>query len=177
MARTTISLPDSLTELLDSVRDRINVSKVCATALQREYDMIAGTSAAVADPAVAQAIARLQTDADRWYRRGHEDGRKWAAETATRSDLELTRPERNDDLHRKFRGIERTEKWLEVDAEGPMLQGGALNPKWREAQQHSDVYAYEQGWATGAREVAKPVLAALRTGPIQVDPANLQANT
>lgn len=40
MARTTISLPDSLTERLERVRDRVNMSKVCAAALERECDML-----------------------------------------------------------------------------------------------------------------------------------------
>src|SRR5437867_7238866 len=86
MARVNISIPDSLYERLDRLRDRVNASRVCATALEKELDMIEGRTA-IADPEVAQLIQRLQTARERWYKRGREDGKRWAVQVASRQEL------------------------------------------------------------------------------------------
>jgi hypothetical protein len=85
MARVNISIPDALYERLDRQRDRINASRVCASALEKELDMIEGR-AAIADPEIAQLVQRLQTARERWYARGREDGRRWAVQSASRQE-------------------------------------------------------------------------------------------
>jgi hypothetical protein len=86
MARVNISIPDSLYERLDRLRDRVNASKVCASALERELNMIEGR-AAIADPEIAQLVQRLQSTKERWYKRGREDGKRWAVQFASRQQL------------------------------------------------------------------------------------------
>lgn len=86
MARMNISIPDPLYERLDRLRDRVNASKVCASALEKELDMIEGRPA-LADPDVERLLSRLQGTRERWYGRGREDGKRWAVETATREQL------------------------------------------------------------------------------------------
>jgi hypothetical protein len=86
MARVNISIPDALYERLDRQRDRINASRVCASALEKELDMIEGR-AAIADPEIAQLVQRLQTARERWYARGREDGKRWAVQSASRQEL------------------------------------------------------------------------------------------
>jgi hypothetical protein len=87
--RRTISIPDELDARLERLQDRLNVSKVCATALEREVRMLEGRTA-LADPRLEELIRRLQTAQERWYRRGHDDGTAWAIETATREELSRT---------------------------------------------------------------------------------------
>jgi hypothetical protein len=86
VARTTISLPDALSARLDRARERINVSRVCAGALERELDRLEGRPGPD-DPEAARLLARLLGTRERWYRRGRGDGRRWALETATREEL------------------------------------------------------------------------------------------
>lgn len=42
MARLNLTIPDPLYERLDRLRDRVNVSKICATALEQELAMLEG---------------------------------------------------------------------------------------------------------------------------------------
>ena len=86
MARMNISIPDPLYERLDRLRDRVNASKVCAQALEKELDMLEGSNA-VGDPDISQLIQRLQGARDRWYQRGRQDGRRWAVQSASREEL------------------------------------------------------------------------------------------
>lgn len=85
--RVNISIPDALHERVERVRDRVNVSRVCTTALEREVDMLEARPS-VADPKIAKLIERLKGSNQRWYDRGHEDGERWATEEAKRSELE-----------------------------------------------------------------------------------------
>ena len=86
MARMNISIPNPLYERLDRLRDRVNASKVCASALEKELDMIEGRPS-LADPDIEQLVQRLQGTRERWYERGREDGKRWAVQTATREQL------------------------------------------------------------------------------------------
>ncbi|MGW5363173.1 hypothetical protein [Actinopolymorpha pittospori] len=92
MARRNISIPDALVERLDRMRDRINVSRVCAVALERELRILEGQARGqdVDESKVDRLVERLrsqQSEKDRWYRRGLRDGEKWAQETATLHEL------------------------------------------------------------------------------------------
>jgi hypothetical protein len=86
MARLNITIPDALYERLEQIRDRINLSKVCANALEKEVAMLE-RQPNITDPRIAQLLKRLQGTKERWYQRGHEDGIQWAVEMATREEL------------------------------------------------------------------------------------------
>lgn len=87
MARLNITIPDGLYARLEQLRDRINLSKVCATALEKEVTMLEGQPA-ITDPRIAQLLQRLQSTRERWHQRGYEDGIEWAVEHATRDELQ-----------------------------------------------------------------------------------------
>jgi hypothetical protein len=87
MARLNITLPDVLYARLEQLRDRINLSKVCAIALEKEVTMLEGQPP-ITDPRIAQLLQRLQSTRERWYQRGHEDGIQWAVDLATRDELQ-----------------------------------------------------------------------------------------
>jgi hypothetical protein len=92
MARRNISIPDELDERLDRHRDRINASRICAIALERELDMIEQQDRPpeVDESAVERLVERLrqqQSAKDNWYVRGRKDGEAWAQETATLAEL------------------------------------------------------------------------------------------
>ena len=87
MARLNITLPDVLYARLEQLRDRINLSKVCATALEKEVTMLEGQPP-ITDPRIAQLLQRLQSTRERWHQRGYEDGIGWAVELATRDELQ-----------------------------------------------------------------------------------------
>src|SRR5688500_2098529 len=86
MARVNISRPDPLYARLGRRRDRVNASKVCAAALEKELDMIEARPSPT-DPEVEQLVARLQGLRERWYDRGRRDGKRWAVSSATREEL------------------------------------------------------------------------------------------
>jgi hypothetical protein len=182
--RRTISVPDELHERLDRLQDRINVSKVCAQALEREVTMLEGTAATLdVDHEVEQAIARLQTAADVWYRRGHQDGRAWAVRTATRDELlvvrtwpkipnlkfpvdGLTREDfaRREDVFKKNAAIV---QWVSAD----VAEARQRDPETPESDHRDQVKraadhdAYERGWMTAAKEVADKIAKAIQIGP------------
>jgi hypothetical protein len=86
MARLNITIPDVLYARLEQLRDRINLSKVCATALEKEVTMLEGQP--ITDPRIARLLQRLQGARERWYQRGYEDGIQWAVDLATRDELQ-----------------------------------------------------------------------------------------
>jgi hypothetical protein len=87
MARLNITVPDVLYARLEQLRDRINLSKVCATALEKEVMMLEGQPN-ITDPRIARLLQRLQSTRERWHQRGYEDGINWAVELATRDELQ-----------------------------------------------------------------------------------------
>lgn len=87
MARLNITIPDALYARLEQLRDRINLSKVCAIALEKEVTMLEGQPN-ITDPRIARLVQRLQSMRERWYQRGYDDGIQWAVELATRQELQ-----------------------------------------------------------------------------------------
>jgi len=85
--RLSVTIPSMLHERLEGMRDRVNVSRVCTVALEKELDMLEARPS-VADPKIAQLVERLKGSTQRWYDHGHEDGARWAVEEAKRSELE-----------------------------------------------------------------------------------------
>lgn len=177
--RLNITIPDELSERLERVRDRINASKVCAQALEREIDMIE-TKPAVADPAVQRAIQRLQTTADKWRVRGAKDGREWALNAATREEL-IAATHRLDDPNDftfpdSYSSYSRIRGWVSSDVEADLALWDIDNPEHTNAdaktvaqrkgsraraemelRQKIDVSvdndAYAKGWDSAVREV------------------------
>jgi hypothetical protein len=85
VARLNLTIPDPLYERLERLRDRVNVSKVCAIALAKELEMLEGSTTAAVNPKAQRMIERLQgmrNRRERWFQRGYEDGENWAAEQA-----------------------------------------------------------------------------------------------
>src|SRR2546426_2385373 len=89
LARLNLTIPDSLYKRLDRLRDRVNVSKVCAIALEKELAMLEGTLTTT-DPKLQRLVTRLQrvqSRRGRWDERGREDGEIWAIEVASQEEL------------------------------------------------------------------------------------------
>ena len=99
MARLNISLPDALYARLERLRDRVNASRVCAVALEKELDMVEGrpVAAGVMEAQVEQLVGRLRSAHDRWYERGRQDGAEWAVQRASAAELEHIGEEWEDD--------------------------------------------------------------------------------
>src|SRR5688572_22202357 len=128
VARLNISIPDGLYDRLDRQRDRVNASKVCATALQKELDMIEGRTAIPAGDAVARLVHRLRGKRDIWYRRGRHDGEAWAADLAGLAELREIGEDweddgeydvDDDDLPRSFQWRGHVWAWLLADTWEP----------------------------------------------------------
>ncbi len=89
MARTTrlnISVPVALSERLRKVDGRVNVSRVCVAALERELG-VREARPTVDAAQLERLVQRLQSNKERWSERGRQDGERWAVETATRAEL------------------------------------------------------------------------------------------
>jgi hypothetical protein len=91
MARLNISVPDPLYERLDRLRDQVNASRVCATALAAEIERIEGhpvPSGGQRERLLDRLVQRLRGTRELWYLRGREDGEAWAAERAGLDELQ-----------------------------------------------------------------------------------------
>ena len=131
MARLNLTIPDPLYARLERLRDRVNVSKVCAIALEKELNMLEGQmTTAAADPRLQRLIQRLQrqqSNRDRWYQRGREDGENWAIDVAGLEELREASDEweeedddyedQEDELPETFSLWESVRRWLLVDME------------------------------------------------------------
>ncbi len=177
MARLNLTIPDSLYERLDRLRDRVNVSKICALALAKELDMLEGSTLTVSNPAARRMIERLQnrqTHKDRWFRRGYEDGENWAADVAETEELRYIMDDWDLDPESRYRfeDVEfpesfarkpALEHWLREDQQESEPEGriGDL----REALNRIDQDSYLRGWARAVQELweaARPSLSWLR---------------
>jgi len=84
LARTTrlnISVPVALSERLRKEADRVNVSRVCVAALERELGVREARPTVDAGQ-LERLVQRLQSNRERWSERGRGDGERWAVETA-----------------------------------------------------------------------------------------------
>ena len=93
MARTTITLPDELIKRLEPIRDRINVSEICRSALESRISAYEKTLNELADeePNFAKMVARIKSEVKdssaSAYERGRTRGLKWALEKANYIDF------------------------------------------------------------------------------------------
>ena len=171
MARVNISIPDPLYARLDRLRDRVNASKVCAAALEKELDMIEARPAPT-DPEVEQLVARLQGLRERWYDRGRQDGKRWAVGSATREELyrfaDEWRGEAAEELAQTFLHAEHgprpgapagvdfaasLRRWLEADAGDPRPDAGEDGEDGGRAADAARTPVDEAGYLEGWRDI------------------------
>lgn len=80
MPRLTVSVPRDLHDRLEKWRDRLNISKVCQEALERELrrlEELPEDAKALAD--LVERLARENADGQRrWFTQGVSDGMTWA---------------------------------------------------------------------------------------------------
>jgi hypothetical protein len=164
MARLNLTIPDPLYERLERLRDRVNVSKVCAVALTKELDMLEGTmSGAVTEDnkvqRLVQRFLRKREAKERWYQRGRHDGEQWAVERATLEELRMLGEEWDED---HIEGIDDLDEIADED-EFPTLNIRELLKRWVAAdraegsmdREEADWRAYLQGWYHGGRDLWK----------------------
>jgi post-segregation antitoxin (ccd killing protein) len=171
MARLNLTIPDPLYDRLEHLRDRVNVSKVCAVALAKELDMLEGTIATAPNDSgeakvqrLVQRFLRQRETKERWYQYGRQDGEDWAVERATIEELQRV-GEKWDE------GILEIDELDELDDpdEYPTLNvremlrrrtmadradgGGNEEPDWR---------AYLEGWFHGVQKLWVAARSSLR---------------
>ena len=179
MARLNLTIPDPLYERYERARDRVNVSKVCAEALERELDMLEARPS-IADPRVAALVERLRGTKEEWYQYGHEDGQEWGLESATRAafawvgghtasamEAELSAYDKAEPYDQpslppvvgaaRAAFLQRVRHKAEVDASGavPYSRQAAVEEK-------ADRAAYMAGWFDALTELHKAISPALR---------------
>jgi hypothetical protein len=162
-----ISLPDKLYERYKRNEERLNASRVCAEALERELDVLEGVDEPD-EAAVMQMVERLMDAKEHSYGWGYGDGRAWGLAHATRAALHtakelkdytgramLTDPREpvseDDDATREFNA-----ELPQEDIPGLLDNVPATSSRWYVAQsfleqhlaqgQEGDVEAYAEGW-------------------------------
>ncbi len=180
VARLNLTIPDPLYERLERVRDRVNVSKVCAVALEKDLDMIEARPS-VADPKIVRLLERLGGARERWYEHGHEDGIEWATEKATRVELldvaefktldvryvreALSQQFRVDGDRRYLDVAIRVEFWvlrdLGLELNVNLVEGSDVHTRYMKAVTEADDAAYLEGWRDAVVEMWDAVAPAL----------------
>jgi hypothetical protein len=172
VARLNLTIPDSLYSRLERWRDRVNVSKVCAMALEKELAMLETSPMGGADPKVQRMLERLQSHQEKWYRRGYEDGENWAVEEARAEELRLMGEEWEDDGEydldeEAWQSVEagkRIERWVLGDLEKSGTAGsrGRNSDAYEKARDQADEWAYMNGWHMAVRDLWGKVAPMLR---------------
>jgi hypothetical protein len=89
--KLTISIPETLNADLQSIRDRINISGICAAALAREVRI--RRAADQFNGALMDTIARMRATRDHLngspIETGHRDGVTWALKHASYEDIRV----------------------------------------------------------------------------------------
>ncbi|MCA1595148.1 MAG: hypothetical protein LC772_01800 [Chloroflexi bacterium] len=180
MARLNLTIPDPLYERLERLRDRVNVSRVCAIALEEELTMLEGNATLVADPRVQRLVQRFQHVQERkeqWYQRGYEDGETWATDTAALEELRQLGEEWDDDNdyaeamddidEEEFptlRPRQAMERWVRADLSGSGESPDRLRDSqvFKRACEDADRASYMRGWHRAARDLWTAAAPALR---------------
>jgi hypothetical protein len=172
VARLNLTVPDPLYARLERWRDRVNVSKVCAIALEKELAMLEASPTGSADPKVQRMLERLQSHQERWYRRGYEDGENWAVDEAQADDVRLMGEEWEDDgeydlneqVWRTVEAEKRIERWVQSDLERVGAGGtrGRGSQEYEKVRQAVDEWAYMNGWHMAVRDLWEKVGPLLR---------------
>lgn len=172
MARLNLTIPNSLYERLERLRDRVNVSKVCAIALAKELDMLEGRTAMVDNPKVHRLIERLQTRKDRSFQRGYEEGENWMADIAEPGDIRqvLEDWELDDDETYSFDDMEWPESFDAKSARQRWLNSlreegiSDVYSRHRDSAlpKEADQDAYVRGWYRAVQDIWESAAPALR---------------
>lgn len=169
MARLNLTIPDSLYERLERLRDRVNVSKVCAIALSKELDMLEGSFTPTAHPKAARMIERLQqikAYQARWYQHGYEDGEDWAAEQAEPREIRhiLNEWDLDDGERYRFQDVEfphsfdqrgAIRRWLDLEAQEGRPEDLPTRARDSGSMRDVDQDAYVKGWYNAVKDIWK----------------------
>ena len=169
MARLNLTIPDALYERMERLRDRVNVSKVCAAALTKELDMLEGTAVHAGDAKVQRLVQRVLREREykeRWYQRGRHDGEEWAIERAHLDELQRVCEEWDDDSLNDYDDIGD----LDVDEDDfPTLNIHSMLKRWIQEDRQSaggpvevDWKEYLRGWFHGVRDLWNAARTALQ---------------
>ncbi|MDX1934183.1 MAG: hypothetical protein SFU56_16400 [Capsulimonadales bacterium] len=169
MARLNLTIPDALYERLERLRDRVNVSKICAAALTKELDMLEGSTVIAGDAKVQRLVQRFlreRESRERWYQRGRHDGEEWAIERASLEELERVHDDWDEDEIREADELddfdiddddfptvdlkETLNRWIREERQAA---GGSVDVEWKE---------YVRGWYHGARDLWRAARQTLR---------------
>ncbi len=172
MARLSLTIPDPLYERLEKLRDRVNVSKICAIALTKELDMIEGTmegnTATLQDRKVERLVQRFLRQREikeLWYHRGKQDGENWAMDKGTLQELRMIGEEWDDSNIQDYDDIDD----LDLDEDDyPTVNLRKTLQHWERQDRADNVQteirsdpdeesthwkAYLEGWWHGARDL------------------------
>lgn len=164
MGRINVYLPDELLARLNLERDRINVSRVCAQALERELEWVTSAEAGAERNLVTPN--ELQSPEFRWRDRGRRDAREWAA-LAGRTLREIADATRVVDRGgadaesgqwpRTFPYRKKIEHWLAIDAgvrpDSP-IRTVRQRDRYDQARRDLNSAAYRDGWMASLRDIA-----------------------
>ena len=162
MARINLTIPDQLYERLERLRDRVNVSKVCAIALARELDMLENATSTVVDSKVQRLVQRILRQREihnRWYLRGKQDGEVWAVDRASVEELRLMDKEWDDE---SVADLDSLDEFGSDSDEYPTLNAAELLDRWAKSDRKdgiapdctdADKKAYVLGWYHSARDL------------------------
>lgn len=144
--KLTVTIPDDLYARLAPLRERMNISRVCADALREEADMLEGAPI-IADPRVEKLLSRLRTTSEQWYQFGREDGEQWAIEEAKRDQLRAVATGQGDAPPIQY----------EL---GLMKRTGSSHTS-ESKMMDADQEAYAKGWRDAVKELWEAVAPAL----------------
>ncbi len=166
MARLNLTIPDPLYERLERLRDRVNVSKVCAIALAKELDMLEGNATLAVNLKAQRMVERLQARKDRWFQRGYEDGGDWAADLAALQEIRdvVEEWELDDDETYEYHDVDFPESF---DAEAALERCRKMEREEGRLRAGEDVIAtdqdsYVRGWFSAVKDIWKAAKPSLR---------------
>ena len=143
-ARLTVYIPDDLHEVLEPLRNKINVSSICQRALVREVEYFKSISN---DDAVLQnLVATLRKGKaahwDKWKKRGFQE----AVENWVKWETEIENPEGAVDTFEEL-------KWIVENCSDDNKDGARI---------YFNVDAFAEGYVEGVRSVYEKVKKYLR---------------
>ena len=150
--RLNITVPDELSERLEPLRERMNISRICATAIEREVKALEAVPQEVQD--LATLIARLRNEKVESEQQDRKQGFEQGVIYAQQSNYA--------ELMIYADVAAEAKAWRHGDYDFD-LPDGVLDDM-REAMQDSlviDALTYKQGWLEGMMAVWKKIKKAL----------------
>jgi len=161
MARTTISLPDDLVERIRVLKDRINVSELCRTALTHRVELYEKALAAGDETRRLSIIARLREERrpsiERSREWGHRAGLAWSEHASYKAIKD-------------YGALDPYQRWSNNPPlpEDPPGAPGYINEAWQDAQQQAqaqgltlDAYHWNLGFLEAATDFWNEIKAAV----------------